>query len=120
MSGSYKLDEKSQADALVYGRAIDGDFKTALSFGINRQFNRIFGLRTTYSIYNKKYFNVGLGMSLNLGPIQTYFLTDNIMAALAPSSSQMFNFRFGFNVNLRNKKGSKAVFIEDEYEEAEY
>ena len=122
VSGSYEIDKKSQVDALVYGRAIDGRFKSAFSLGINRQFNRTFGLRTTYSIYNQQYFNVGLGMSLNLGPIQTYFLTDNIIAAVAPSQSNMFNFRFGFNVNIRSKKKAKVVIVEeeDDYEEVEY
>lgn len=123
VSGSYELDEKSQADLLLYGRLIDGKFKSAVSLGINRQFNRTFGLRTTYSIYNRKYANIGLGMSMNLGPIQTYFLADNVLAAVAPSRSQMFNLRFGFNVNIRDKKKAKVVIVEeeeDEYEEVEY
>ncbi len=123
LSGSYTLDEKSQVDALVYGRAFDGNLKAALSLGINRQFGRTFGLRMTYSMYNQEYFNVGLGMSLNLGPIQTYFLTDNIIAAVAPYDSQLFNFRFGFNVNIRDRRKAKVVIEEetdDYYEEVQY
>lgn len=121
VSGSYILDEKSQVDALFYGRAIDGNFKTAISLGINRQFGRTLGMRMTYSIYNQKFFNIGLGMSLNLGPIQTYFLADNILAAIDPWKNRMFNFRFGFNVNIRDRKKPKIVIEEEEeYEEVEY
>lgn len=122
VSGTYILDEKSQIDALIYGRSVENQFKTALSFGINRQFGRVLGMRMTYSMYNNKYTNIGLGMSLNLGAIQTYFLADNILAALNPSGNRMFNFRFGLNVNIRDRKKHKIVIEEeeDDYEEVEY
>ena len=122
VSGSYTLDEKSQVDALVYGRAVDGRFRSAVSLGINRQFNRTVGIRTTYSIYNQKFFNIGLGMSFNLGPIQTYFLADNILTAIDPWRNRSFNFRFGLNVNIRDRKNKKVIIEEheDEYQDVEY
>lgn len=104
LGASYKLDEKSNVDLLLYGRAYSNSFEPAISLGINRQFSRLFGLRATYSIVNNTYANIGLGMSLKLGPIQIYTMADNVLAAANPWNNRSFNFRFGLNINIHGKK----------------
>ena len=39
-----------------------------------------FAATASYSIYNRSYSNVGLGVTVNFGPLEIYCLTDNILS----------------------------------------
>jgi hypothetical protein len=52
--------------------------------------------------------NAGLGLSLNTGPIQTYFVSDNIIGLFAHKSVNTINLRAGMNVTIgRGEKKAK-------------
>jgi len=110
LSGSYKLDNKSWVDVLLWGRTYGGQLESALSVGINRQFGNALGLKANYSIMRGSFANIGLGMSLKLGIIQFYVLGDNILSAVAPfQNHSKASVRFGLNFNVWNHDKGNPV-----------
>ena len=82
----------------------------------------------SYSIYNRSYSNFGLGVSINLGPVEIYCLTDNILAFgtlnprenfISNNSSTSINIdakkvrngqiHFGLNLTFGREKKEKSV-----------
>ena len=41
-----------------------------------------------YSVYGNSAANVGAGFTLNLGPLQLYTITDNVIAFMLPEAKQ--------------------------------
>lgn len=63
-----------------------------------------FSAMVNYSIMNGDYVNLGLGFSANIGPIQLYMLTDDVLTfQLDPDHMKTVSFRFGMNVALFRK-----------------
>lgn len=62
----------------------------------------------SYSIRNGSYFNLGLGASMTLGPVQMYFCTDNILATFLPDRARLVNLRTGINFVIGHKKYYKS------------
>jgi len=74
----------------------------------------------SYSIMNREYKNIGLGLGLKAGPVQFYMLTDYLNAVFWPKNSKAFGMQFGFNFyfgcgkrdnysTLKNKKSQKEI-----------
>ena len=106
IGGSYKINEKSSAGFVFYGRSYCNHFNSSFSLSYARAVGKNFHIKGSYSVINNTYSNIGLGFSLNLGPIQTYFISDNIIGMLAPFDSRQLNFRIGFNVAIFDKEES--------------
>ena len=68
-----------------------------------------FGLLTlSYSYINRNFNNIGLGTTLRLGPIQWYFVSDNIIGTvLFPDKSRSCSIRMGCNFILGYKGKEK-------------
>ena len=52
----------------------------------------------SYSMMNREYKNVGLGFGIKGGPVQFYFVTDYLTAALQPKSYKNLGIQLGFNL----------------------
>ncbi|MEY2829197.1 MAG: hypothetical protein RIQ33_1055 [Bacteroidota bacterium] len=63
----------------------------------------------TLTYTNKSYapINLGGGIMLRFLGMQTYFITDNWLAAVKPLASKNVNFRFGMNIVIGNAKELK-------------
>lgn len=59
----------------------------------------------SYTIYRNSFTNVGLGGSLNLGPIQFYALSNNALGWVMPSNSNNFDLKLGMNLTFGRRKG---------------
>ncbi len=65
----------------------------------------------SYSYINKNLNNIGFGIALPAGPIQWYFVTDNIIGlALFPTNTRSVSLRMGCNLvfNDKGKKDNKS------------
>ena len=50
----------------------------------------------TYAVKeNKSYDNLGLNLTLSLGPFQVFGVTDNVFALVKPGDAKNFTARFG-------------------------
>jgi len=59
-----------------------------------------FSASLSYSMMNRSYNNVGLGIAIKGGPIQFYIVTDNINTLIMPKSAKSFNLIFGLNLAI--------------------
>lgn len=106
IGGSYKINEKSSAGFVFYGRSYSDHFTPSFSLSYATAISKNFHIKGSYSVINNTYANIGLGLSLNIGPIQTYFVSDNIIGIFAPFDTRQLNFRLGFNVVIFDKEES--------------
>lgn len=51
-----------------------------------------------YSVFNNSFINLGLGLTIDLGPMQGYFSTDNVLGLVSPGTTQATNARMGLNI----------------------
>lgn len=52
----------------------------------------------SYAVFNNSFINLGLGLTIDLGPLQGYFSTDNVLGLVSPGTTQATNVRMGLNV----------------------
>ncbi|MBL4656498.1 MAG: OmpA family protein [Flavobacteriales bacterium] len=78
LGGKYQLNENNNAGLLFHGEYFKGSFYPSLTLSYNYKLPRWVGASVSYSIMNGSFFNLGLGLSLNLGPVQIYVVSDNV------------------------------------------
>jgi hypothetical protein len=77
-----------------YNRSIHQAFTLSANFKPVNSFSA----SISYSIMNREYKNLGLGLAYRLGPIQLYLVTDNLYTAFMPKNSKVYNFMLGLNM----------------------
>ncbi len=139
LSGVYKLTDKDVVTGLVRLQYFSRTIHTAITLGYIRKFGNILSLSVNYTAANRKYFNMGLGMAANLGPVQLYITTDNLISPFVwnkytwtetienestgideyeshdltiPRNTKFFNLHFGLNLVFGYKppKESAPIF----------
>jgi len=74
----------------------------------------------SYTVSNKQYTNLGIGLAFKLGAFQVYMLTDNLNSSLWPKDAKSVNMQLGLNMRfgcgkrddysiINNKKLQKDV-----------
>ena len=136
LGGTYELyDSKysgGKLGVLFQSEIYQNDFRPSFTLSYNQSLGRWLNATASYSIVNRSSNNIGLGVSMNLGPVQFYVVTDNIFAAqmtafksdgeivaLYPSSSKKTHVHFGLNLTFgtKKKKSIEEEIIEKEIEE---
>jgi len=123
---NYELTPSHHVGALLYSNIYQGRIYPALSLYYNLRLGRVFNAVVSPSLINGQVNNVGFGFSLNLGWLQFYTVTDNIMAAINPESTRNLDLRAGINLTFgrtgakqrRIKTSSDAVVLPGSAEEA--
>ncbi|MDQ3193180.1 MAG: DUF5723 family protein [Bacteroidota bacterium] len=112
IGGTYKLTDSHTAGALVYTEFIKGRIRSSLTLSMNTKIKRWLSASASYSIYNRSWTNIGLGFSINAGPVQLYAVTDNILAPIVPQVVKNAHVRFGLMLTLgRKASGLKKVSL---------
>ncbi len=104
LGGNFILTKNHNAGILLHGSFYKKRLNPALTFSWNSRLTKVLGVSATYSVINNSFVNAGVGLSLNMGPIQTYFVSDNIIGLFAHDNVNTFNMRAGLNVTLGRKK----------------
>lgn len=75
----------------------------------------------SYTIFNNSFVNLGLGLTIDLGPLQGYFSTDNVLGLVSPGTTRATNARMGLNVVFGRgyEEKREEQRIAEEQEEAE-
>jgi hypothetical protein len=108
VSGTYRLARNFNAGVLLFAEKFAGRFAPGFSANLCKDFGRRFTTSVSYTISNRSFNNLGVGLSLNLPPVQIYVVGDNLLRAplalLADknlnsyvNSMQNFNLRAGLN-----------------------
>jgi len=107
-----KEGKRNAIGALFQGEVYHGTFRPSLTLSYTYGLNHALESCLTYSIMNRDAMNIGFGLALNLGPFQTYIVSDNLLAFRManiktgdgafryPDDSKTAHIRFGINLNF--------------------
>jgi hypothetical protein len=105
LSGMYEVKKNFTAGAVFFAEKFRGRYAAGVTIGVNKHFGRIFSAAGSYTVASNSFNNLGLGMSLNLSPIQIYMVGDNLLRMPFSGSelnsfinnTKFFNVRLGLN-----------------------
>ena len=131
-SMEYIVDHNNFISLSLYSSFVRSRWRRGMGIAYNYHVGNFLSATASYSIYNRSYSNVGFGISLNLGPVEIYCLTDNVLAfgtlnlrdnflsdaatSINIDTKKVRNGQIHFGLNLtfgRNKK-EKPIDEEDE------
>lgn len=96
----YNLTEQHRFYGTVNLQFFRAGLRPALSLGYEFRLERNLGVSVSYSIISGSYANVGAGLMVRGGPLQFYFMTDNLLAAFDAFNYQAIHYRFGINLTF--------------------
>ena len=117
LAGNYNLNETSDVGLLFHGEIYKGAFRPAFSVSINNRLGKILSTSVSWSYVNRSAANIGLGVALNLGPLQWYMVMDNILAPFIPYATKNVHVHGGFNLTFGREKKDKdgdGIFDKDD------
>ncbi len=100
LNALYKLNDLISVGGLIFYENFRGKTVTAVAVGANANLISALTVGATYGVKNGSYDNIGLNLTFNLGPVQIFGVTDNIIAAFKAGDSQSFGARFGGSLNF--------------------
>lgn len=107
LGGNYSFTEKNNAGILFYTQVFDKSIHPGLALSYNQKVGRWLNFSTSYSIFNRSYNNLGLGLALNGGPVQFYIVSDNVLGAFFPQNTKNLHLHFGINLAFGRKSLDK-------------
>ena len=97
----------SRTDDLGYKSAVGGQFfmmnrargpQVAVTGFFQQRIGNALAVKTTYTVDKYTFSNVGLGASLQAGPVNFYILADNLLGYANIPNSNYASLQFGFNI----------------------
>ena len=104
LGADYQYNDKVRVGALVRLEIFKGIIRPSFTASYYRQMSKYFGFSASYSIINRSYLNLGVGIVANLNPIQIYIATDNIIGVIAPETARFANIHIGINFVFKEDK----------------
>lgn len=104
LSGMYDVSQRDHLGLLIRSDIYQSKLKTALTIHYNHEFGKYLSLMTGYSLMTNNYLNLGFGFALNVGSVQLYTMTDNVITFLSPYKSKYGNLNFGINFVFGDKR----------------
>lgn len=128
IGGTYALTKQDYIHGLVRLHFFARSIHPALTISYRRTIGHWFATTLSYSMVNRKLFNLGIGFSINGGPLQLYFLTDNLISPLVynkyywsendqvqslmlPRNLKYLNVHFGLNLVFGYRPPKEVVPI---------
>lgn len=128
LGANYKLYENDRssgtAGLLLHGELYKGVMRPTATISYSQRLKKWLSATAAYSVVDRDFRNLGLGLSLNAGAFQFYAVTDNVMAGVInkasfidegetsndaedaimyPAFSRNMHVRTGFNLTLGRK-----------------
>ena len=104
LGANYKMSDVDNVGVLFRMAIYKGKFIPTFSMSYFRQLNKNIGVTANYTIANRSYSNIGLGVVATFEPIQVYFSTDNLYGVIFPDDTRYTNFHFGVNFIIPSSK----------------
>ncbi len=93
-----KMTNNFELGTVFHNEFFKKKWHSSLSLSANKNFAKILSTGISYTIQNKQFNNIGMGMGIKLGPIYLHALSDNIPAFFNLSSARNINLRFGISL----------------------
>jgi hypothetical protein len=95
LTGSYALNDKLTLGALIYGEFGGDESKTGFMVDATYKLFKVVRVGATLGLRNKTFNNIGAHISAQLGPVQVFAVTDNVITAFNPYDANNANGRAG-------------------------
>lgn len=98
VGANYSVGERVDFGLVSRTRFFAGRMHQSFTLSANTRPIRGVSFSASYSVMNRAYNNLGLGVGLRLGPFQVYAVSDVVSAGLWPEKTQAANLRLGLNL----------------------
>ncbi|MBD79238.1 MAG: hypothetical protein CL840_09985 [Crocinitomicaceae bacterium] len=102
IGANYRVLQKTDLSILSYNEFYNNRFKSSIRAALTHRIRNWLMATVNYSFYGRSASNVGVGFSINGGPVQLYAVTDNVVSYLLPTKNKNFHLRFGINLTFAN------------------
>jgi hypothetical protein len=110
VGATYSLTPGTIFGALVRADYFDKQIYPSLTLSATKKLTRFLTLSASYTARQNSYANFGVGMALNMGPVQFYLLSDNASNFLYYGDTRGAHVHFGLNVLVgRKTKQNKPI-----------
>lgn len=100
-SASYQLAEQLALHGLYYNENFRDEPFSSFAAGANLQLSEHINAGITYAFKQPdSYNNLGLNLSLSLGPVQVFGVTDNLFSLVNPGDAKNYSARIGASVRF--------------------
>lgn len=104
IGASYEIIKGHHAGAVLHGALIEGNFRPAVNLSYNLHVKKFLNFSLSANMIEGQLNNIGTGLTLNGGPLQIYFITDNIMSWFYPARAKVADARVGLNLTFGREK----------------
>ncbi|HWA35008.1 MAG TPA: DUF5723 family protein [Cyclobacteriaceae bacterium] len=116
LGAQYEIIPNLNVGALFFNESYRGRSAAGMTASVNKNFGKWVSTSLSYTVSNRSYNNIGLGVSFNVAPVQLYIVGDNLLRAPASlvadqtlnsylNSSQLLSVRAGLNIVIGWDKG---------------
>jgi hypothetical protein len=98
LNACFQINAKSNVSGLLHAEIFRETVQPTITASYNRKVSQHFAASVNYSMINQHWDNVGMGFSVNAGPVQIYMISDNLIGTINPLSHNTLHFNFGFNL----------------------
>lgn len=95
---TYQLNDLWEVGGMYYSRHFRGNNDVAFAVSANTAIGKYFKVGATYGMRNERFDHLGMNVIANLGKVQVYAVTDNIIGMVNPYNSENVNGRIGLNL----------------------
>lgn len=107
MSGRYELMKGNYAGGTAYFEFVNGKAQTVWTAFASTKFGRFVELQGNVSLLNRSISNIGVGLAVNLWPIQIWATSDNVIIPAHLTKTRTVHARAGVNIVLGYVKDKK-------------
>lgn len=101
---SHEWEDNWQAGIVLFGEWYQDQFSPALSLQAQRRFGKLLNVGASYSMYDGRFDQLGINAQTQIGPVQLYAMTHQIVGLLRPRESSALDFRVGANLLFGDKE----------------
>ncbi|MCE3296577.1 MAG: Sporulation protein [Crocinitomicaceae bacterium] len=114
IGANYEITKAFNVGGVIINEFVKGKYRPGVSLAANVSLKSWLSATLNYSIYNKTYSNIGVGLSLRGGPIQFYLMTDNVLAFTNTLNAKNVNLTGGMSIFIkeRDKKKKEKTEVE--------
>lgn len=114
LGASYQFSPKTTLSGMVNVSSLNDKMHPAFALSARTYVAKWVAFGGVLSYSNQEIDHLGLNMTLKLGPVQFYLMSDNALSYLMPKSANDLHIRTGLNLVFgKSKSKKKALIIED-------
>ena len=109
LGAEYRIGERHGLGLVVRNTVRGGRVQTASALSLNLRPARFLEANTSVSYSSMGGVGLGLGMSLQLGPLQVYAGSDNVVALVDPTGARRGSAMAGLTLLIPEERGSRGL-----------